>query len=256
MRRINKGNFAWFIVLLLFTSFLIYLLLSRKIYTFINPEMVKYTIFGLLGFVVLTTFQSKKIFDTHEEDNIKIGYILFLLPLFLGITNRGFNVSIADKKNVTVAERQVSSRNAYKDHNVISTEENNKGNFIKDGKVRFNDKNYYHILNDISRNLDRYVNQKVEIVGFAYKDKGFGKNNFVVARMLMTCCAADSQVVGIMCEYPYTGNIEKGTWVKVQGIINAKDYKSANGKTQYGMAVIEVKKIISVRKPASEYIYP
>lgn len=54
--------------------------------------------------------------------------------------------------------------------------------------------NYFERIGIISDNIESYKGRKVIISGFVFKDKGFKADEFVVARLMMTCCAVDSQV--------------------------------------------------------------
>lgn len=62
----------------------------------------------------------------------------------------------------------------------------------------------------------------------------------------MSCCVADVQIVGLMCEYDNSVDLKENEWVSVEGVIDVKDNKP----------VINVKEVIKLEKPKNSYIYP
>ncbi|WDC83247.1 TIGR03943 family protein [Caloramator sp. mosi_1] len=122
------------------------------------------------------------------------------------------------------------------------------GEIIKDGLIDVNNKNYLDVLDELQRNLDKYQEREIKIEGFVFKDKSFNKNQFVVARMLITCCAADAQIIGLMVEGDY--NVKENEWVRVEGVINKGVY---NGDI---IPIIRSKSVKLIEKPKEEYIYP
>lgn len=109
MHRFNRRVFLWFVILFSFSLLLDYLLFTGKIYIFIHPKMVKYAIFSLIGFKILSIFELTQVFRVSRNNKIKPGYLLFLLPLILGFTAKGFDSSIVDKKNIALASSDTNT---------------------------------------------------------------------------------------------------------------------------------------------------
>ena len=53
---------------------------------------------------------------------------------------------------------------------------------------------------------------------------------FVIGRMLMTCCEADTQYVGLVCRWPDARLLAKGEWVEVTASIEIKWHKGYGRK--------------------------
>jgi putative membrane protein len=96
----------------------------------------------------------------------------------------------------------------------------------------------------------KYENKTIELTGFVFRDKDFNDTSFIAARSLITCCAADTSIVGLICEYNDGKQLKNDTWIKVKGKI--KD-TSFNGQQ---MPMIVVEKCEEIEKPKNEYIYP
>lgn len=118
------------------------------------------------------------------------------------------------------------------------------------GKIILDDNNFYGWMFLIYRNLEDYKGLEIEVEGFVYQDPEYTGGEFVVARFVMVCCAADMQLVGIMA---YPGEVPvppPETWVKVSGTLDQDRFQGAE------IPVIRVKGVTGVEKPALEYVYP
>ncbi len=120
-----------------------------------------------------------------------------------------------------------------------------KGNTIvvgNDNFVLWNDEIYYDV--------EKYKGKKIEITVKVFKDKNLKENGFGIVRMMMSCCAADLQPVGLICRYDRAGELKGGTWLKVTGIIDTETYEGEE------TPIIKVDSVQSADKPEDEYVYP
>lgn len=75
-------------------------------------------------------------------------------------------------------------------------------------------------------------------------------NQFAVARLAISCCAADASPYGVMVEASSAGNYAEDTWVRITGTI---------GKTLYNdneIVQIDAENIEKIDAPESPYVYP
>lgn len=90
----------------------------------------------------------------------------------------------------------------------------------------------------------------IEITGMIFYDSQFmNENEFIPARLLMVCCAADLVPYGLICQYDNAHNLEKGKWVTVNGTLSVGSYHG-NPEPQ-----ILVESITQAER-AEEYVYP
>ncbi|WP_428770636.1 TIGR03943 family protein [Treponema sp. HNW] len=90
----------------------------------------------------------------------------------------------------------------------------------------------------------------IEITGMIFYDSQFMKENeFIPARLLMVCCAADLVPYGLICRYDNAHNLEKGKWVTVSGTLSVGTY---HGNPEPQILV----ESISPAERAEEYVYP
>ncbi|WP_085829308.1 TIGR03943 family putative permease subunit [Clostridium massiliodielmoense] len=237
MKRFNTEELLKFLALLGFTIYFDYLLLTDKIRIFISPRMVKYTVFALIIFTILTIYQFTKIFTIKSPFPMEKSYIIMFLTLLMGINGMkvGMNANLGNNKAASVNKPKANTQKASSDNNV---------NKIKE--VVFSDDNYATLVFDIENNMKKYKGIKISINGCVYKDSTFKSNEFAVGRLMISCCAADAELVGLTCVYPNANNIKINSWIKVEGIL---DYKN-------DVPIIKVTNIKAISKPENVYIYP
>ena len=106
-------------------------------------------------------------------------------------------------------------------------------------------------LTELYTKPDAWVGKKITATGSVWKDgELFEKNEFALARMMMICCAADMQPVGILAQWSDVQTLIDGEWIEVSGTLSKKPYKNSFDP------LIIVETIKKVNQPQREYIYP
>jgi putative membrane protein len=91
--------------------------------------------------------------------------------------------------------------------------------------IAIGDTNYYLWICEIYDNLDAYVGYTVSVTGYVLKDPEItGENEFVPARLMMACCAADLVACGLLCQYDGADALNSDDWVTVEGVIVKGEY--------------------------------
>lgn len=254
MKRINFKELLWFMVFLGFTLYLYYLISTGKIVSYIAPRMINYIRVSLILFLLMTIQQFSRIFTVINKKNIDKGCILMIITLIIGMAslNMEMDTSVADKKGVTLSESSVSENSSSEDKNSMSKKELD---FDTGGIIKFEEHNYLKKLDKIWGNVEGYKDREITIDGFVYRDERVKEDEFIVGRMLMSCCAADSQIVGFMVKWPEANTLNKDEWVNVYGTIDSIATKDAEGNETI-LPIIKVKKVRKISKPNNVYIYP
>jgi len=262
MRKFNFEEFIEFIVLLGYAVFFCYLLVTGKIYNFISPKMKGYMIFSFVIFTLLALYKGNNIFVPQKNRFVSRSYFILIITLVIGFiaAKEGLNTGISANKGLNLSTfsnsdkiKTPSKSESIKDKNKndISIESGNDTNIII-----INEKNFYNSINELGMNVEKYKGEKVKISGFVFIKEGFEKDEFVVARMLMACCAADAQVIGIMSKLDTGIALEKDSWIEVEGIIEVKENKDSATNISFKIPVIKVEKVNKIKKPESIYVYP
>ena len=98
------------------------------------------------------------------------------------------------------------------------------------------------VLEDIRVSPEKYIGRSLEIHGFVCKESYLNKNQFIIGRIVMTCCAADSKVVGIIGEYDKAYDLHENEKIIVRGTISSSTIKD-NNKVSHIIPVIKIEKL-------------
>jgi putative membrane protein len=248
-KRFNINEFIWFVILISFSYYFYKILYSGEIANFMHPKMIKYVYVGFMALGILAIYQFFNLIKDHDEHEIKYGYIMFLIPLFLGffVSPKGLNAYAVKNRGISVfqkANTASAAKNVKNEDEIV----------VIGGEIVIDDKNYLQVMNKLYKEANKYKGKRIKVKGFVYKDTDFEKDNFVVARMVLSCCAADAEVVGFMCEYKEDNKLSKDEWVQITGIL-AEGYISVKKDEKVAIPLIKVEKITSIEEPANKYIY-
>ena len=105
-------------------------------------------------------------------------------------------------------------------------------------------------LNEFFMNADHFLGFQVTMTGAVYKDPAsFAADEFVPARLMMSCCVADLAPTGLVCSYEQAAGLESDTWLTVTGTLFIGQYE--------GQEVPKLKiTAIAPADPVEGYIYP
>ena len=97
--------------------------------------------------------------------------------------------------------------------------------------VKIEDRDFAYFFSDLMENMDNYEGKTVSFTAlFPGGTKPMPDGVFVAGRMLMNCCAADTQFAGMAC---YRGKAEKpapGSWFRLTGKIRLQRNRLFSGK--------------------------
>ena len=266
MKRFNLNEFLWFLVLVAFSILMFYLLNTGKIRVFVHPKMIKYMTFSFFGFVILAVHQFKKTFTVKSRRPISKIYIVFFLVVASAFysAEKGINLSIADNKGISVTSG-VKNNSTQKVDAGTQSPNNSAGNYLKDSfkqssraqdTIIFDENNYYGLLYELGENYEAYKGKKVILTGFVYKQEDFKEKEFVIGRLLVSCCTADSQLVGLIAEWEEALSLEKEQWVSVEGILEVGNFTDSVTGESYDMPKVKVGKLEKIAQPKDHLIYP
>lgn len=213
MKKFNFDEFIWFITLILMAAGLSYMIQTGKIQFYIGNKMIKYIYFAIFMITVITVFQIRNVFTPKNSLNLKVKYIPILLALIIGAVSVKSQDSFRHRQlnniliNEYTEEREISN-------STIESEKKEYGQFIK-----INDDNL-DVLEDIQDNPGKFIGKEIEVYGFVCKESYLKNTQFVIGRIIMTCCAADSKIVGILAEDKDIVNLNENDWIIARGTIS------------------------------------
>ena len=117
-------------------------------------------------------------------------------------------------------------------------------------KITVNNDEFYQWLEKLFFDPDPYEGYTIRMTGFVFKDPEFLEpDEFVPARLVMSCCVADLLPFGMICRSEDAGGLQADSWVTVEGVIRITE---ENGYREPQAWITEI-------VPAEEvegYIYP
>ncbi len=96
--------------------------------------------------------------------------------------------------------------------------------------IEIADRDFALWYRDLGEEMEKYDGRTVRFKGMVAQSPVLQADCFVIGRMLMTCCEADTQYVGLVCRWPEAKTLDKGAWVEVTASIEVKWHKGYGRK--------------------------
>lgn len=240
MKKFNLDELVWFITLVFMAIGLIYLVYTGKIQFYIGDKMIKYIYFAIFIIIFIAIFQIRNVFTPKNNINLKMKYIPVILALLVSIVSVKSQDSFRHRQlnNVLINEYTENKDSRY-DKSLI--EHNEYGQFIKI------DENNLEILEDIQINPEKFIGKEIEIKGFVCKESYLKNTQFVIGRVIMTCCAADSKIVGILAENKDILDLNENEWVTIKGSLSYTTINDDDG-ISHRVPVIIIDNLVKTSK--------
>ncbi|MFB6468959.1 TIGR03943 family protein [Cytobacillus sp. Hz8] len=116
--------------------------------------------------------------------------------------------------------------------------------------IVMNDDLFSSYYDEISMNVNHFKGRKIELKGFIYSEDGLAPNQLVIARFLITHCAADAGIIGFLSKFSDTTSLTANSWIEAKGVLDTTTYKGT--KIPY----IKITKWKKVKEPKEPYLYP
>lgn len=235
-----------------------YLGFTGELKLLINPKyylLVTLSIFFLL--LLIASIVSSKIHSSKFKI-LKSKYILVIVIIFLMFTTSYSNYQevISDSRGITIGDDVI-----YDMDTGNSTQQYDTDSMIPEIPIYYEDNivvddlNFFNVIDSLYVNTDFYQGKSVTMKGFVYNIDGLNENKFVIARMTMLCCAADSSIFGLFCDMNGVEyNFVKNNWYEITGTIQKEEIK-LNSETGFH-PVIHITDFQALTEPDEPYVYP
>ena len=263
-------------LLLGFAAFYIVTLFNGSVSLYVHPRMIPFMIFAAAVMVIIAVVY----FVSHVNPGTKKDglrpLLLFIAALLMAwafpaqtfdtdsgtagapqlSAAAGLDAAAAadNTEQADIVAAQAADASVNDEPSASDTAEESKTAASVDDAVSstliFEADNFYENLYNIYADMDAFIGREVELTGFVYRDDALYDDEFVTARLLMVCCAADMQTVGLLCRWPDAGELESDTWVTVTGTLTKT---ALDGES---IPVIEATSVEETSAPDIVYIYP
>jgi putative membrane protein len=243
-RAFNPQVFLEVVCYAAFAALMFYLLQTDKYLTYVTPRMKPYLYFSAVVMVLWAAAGVLRVLRPQNKTRsvhcftLVIPILLFLLPHSqLSTSDLSYNYA---------------GDNLFSGASGVRTElpDDMPGLDEEAQRITVANEDYYPWLNEIYEKLDQYQGYEISITGFVLNDpEMFAPDEFVPARLGMSCCVADLVPYGPICKYTGASELQPDSWVTVEGVIEPWDF---DGWVEPAIIVTNI-------TPAEEvegYIYP
>lgn len=282
IRAIILLGYTFYIMKLVSSGNLIYYIAPRMM-PYVKCASI--LLFGMAVVQVYLALQSKRAENVYDQvcdcepipsrsKVVNIGiYSLFIAPLLLGfvLPDIAMGSSVASIKGMNLGADASLSQNVVKattpSKNVVTTDDAVlKEMFQADPYtedyailamklyqkelITIDEEGFMELLTSIDLYIDHFIGKRIRMTGFVYREDDMQANQFVISRLTMQCCSADTAPYGIMVETDTANQYAEDTWVEVTGII---------GKTTYNnntIMKIDGEQLVLTEASKTPYIYP
>ena len=111
----------------------------------------------------------------------------------------------------------------------------------------------------------KLIHAKVFLRGKVSKSSILGKNEIIVYRIVVSCCAADGTPLGILVKLPERVSFQNDEWVGVEGTIQLLTFDEKYKSVEPVAAIVPPEKIFpyftatkayKIQPPRDEYLFP
>jgi len=254
--RLNINAALKSLLLLGFAAFFLVSIATGSVTLYVHPRIIPYMVFAAAAMIIIALLLLRELFRPVGKSVNSWPLLFFVIPL---ITAFALPAQAMNSTDGAIGEVQLSSVGTGSDKETdnagsspaIERADSNKGVTLQNGVLIIDSGNFYECLCRIYVDIDKYKGTPVEVAGFVFKDnESFADDEFVPARLMMVCCAADMQPVGLLCRYEKASELKADSWVKVSGTIGETEF---DGET---IPCIIAESVEITEEPDDAYIYP
>lgn len=236
------------VILFCFALYFVIIVLSGAVYHYVHERHIPMLLFSATVFCAIGIVRLRSLPQSREQQGYTgiFSVIVFALALVGMLMMGGQRATFSQFSHTDSLASQSAASYAF----TPPPKEKQDGK-KPSSDIVMDDTSFAGWLTELYTKPDAWVGKKITARGAVWKDtEFFGKDQFAVARMMMICCAADMQPVGILVKWKGIHALKDGEWVEVTGTLSKQPYKD----TFDPLIVAESVKTIAV--PQNVYIYP
>lgn len=230
-RKWNKEALATILLFIILIYLFTKLLITEDIKNYVHPKFNKYlwasiVVFGCI-IIANLMFLKQKRHNAPSKSILMIALVLLIVVIFP--TKQAISTRIETVQKINMAH----TSDKYRNKSIIHIPNND---YLK----------WYY---DLHKNLNEYIDKEVT---YNAKVVQKTKSQFVGARNVMVCCAADVASMGIEIEYNTDERFENNDWVQ----INGKILKHFDAKFQTYVPYISAISVKKIDPLKNDLLYP
>ncbi len=249
-QRISGQELLWGLLLVLYGGLFGYLLLSGRLRELMHPRM---TVFVIIGFVLLLFLAGFQLARALRGDEVRSGrpaVALFLLPFAaVPFFLTSSSTTLAATGQLSLSRGSTAARPAAPAAGATAR-------IPATGDIVLDEDNYYAVYNAIYDDPQKYAGRRITVSGFTDRDApGLAAGDFVTARELMWCCAADASTIGFITRLPEGTLPARDDWVLVKGTLGTIDFRGPNATSRSTVPLLTVDTLQHMESPDFAFVY-
>jgi putative membrane protein len=219
-----------------FACLLVYLTASGEYLRYLAPRMAPYLYFAAAVMLVWAVFGALRIRGAGARPRCAHCFVLAVPLLLALLPHRAMNASDAafgafsasrGAAALSPADTSPAPPDTPADAPPPEAAPPAKldGLDVTNRRITVGETDYYRWIQELYDNLDTYEGYTLSVTGFVFKDPDFmDGDEFVPARLMISCCVADLVLCGIPCRYDGADTLTNDEWVTVEGVIERGEY--------------------------------
>ena len=235
-RSVNPQILLETLCCLTFAGVLLYLILTEGYQRYVAPKTLPYLYFSVVVMIVWSAAGLMRI--NRNRHRVRVAHCLpLLLPIVLlflplaPISSSSFSSgylsggsvsgSLGGSPNGNTPVQIPGAAEPAFGAELSGLDEDNR-------TITVSDSEFYLWITKLYEDPSKYEGYEVTMTGFVFRDASqMEDNQFVPARLMMTCCVSDLLPVGLLAEVPeqVSSLPETDSWVKVTGTLHYEEYE-------------------------------
>lgn len=286
MKKIKQ--LIWPLIMALYGVAILLLMVSGELKSYIHPKLHILSFLAMIILFILAVATAKENLNKGHIPKLKATYMVFIIPLLLFFVGtdtdasrqvaaeNGLKISAVpntrqEESNTILSDSTNSDKEDSTTTNTELTIESDTGNDTNnsdtdvdvgtdaktsdDNTLHLTDVNFTALMDDMHANLSDYEGRKISYLGLVYKQEDFENTEIVVGRLLMYCCAADAQIMGLLGHSDKAMDYQDGDWVTINGYIDTKAYKDPYSGYEASIPYLVIEDIELAEEPEDPYVY-
>jgi len=258
-------RWLWFVVLTGYALYFAYLLFFGKLEDLVAPRMTVFVVFGFVTLVLLAGVQLVRLVKGAPASPLSGGFLILLAPFaFVPLSLNPNSAILAMNKGVSLEQggppidlttKLQAAVNPFLPKPKPKPVPKN-GAVPAIGQIVLGQQNYYPVYQELYDNPAAFAGRTIHATGFVYRGRTEPSGEFIMARELMWCCAADAVAIGFITQSDQTSALKDSEWVAVTGTLATTSYVDRYTQVKSTVPLIKVSRIDHLKGPDFAFVYP
>ncbi len=258
-------RWLWTAALAGYAFYFAYLVISGNLENLVSPRMTVFVVIGILVLALIVVAQVRQLLSGKQTGRLPGGLVLLFTPFAFLLFVINSNGSVIDGStgvslegggpHLDLTTKLQKAVNPFlPDAKPAPVPAN--GPISSTGPIVLDKNNYYAVYQELYSNPAAFEGRSIHATGFVFPHAGGNPNEFITARELMWCCAADAVGIGFITSVDSVALPARSAWVTVDGTIGSTTYIDQYTQIKSRVPLIHAKTVKIMKGPDFVFAYP